>query len=120
MTLEVRIEMGDAMKALKGLRADVPRILADCCEELGEATFTTSQDLCPVRKGTLKKSGYRKAYGKGAFIVGYAAPYAAFVEYGTTKMRPRAYLRGAWGIVRGKAHKLTKAVIERHLARMER
>jgi HK97 gp10 family phage protein len=47
------------------------------------------------------------------FTIRYAAPYAAFVEFGTRYMAPRAYLRKSWAIVRGKARAIAKATLER-------
>lgn len=49
----------------------------------------------PVRTGFLRSKISAAKAGKNAADVISAAPYAAYVEYGTSKMAPRAHLRPA-------------------------
>ena len=49
----------------------------------------------PVRTGYLRSNITATKAGKNAADVISAAPYAAYVEYGTSKMAPRAHLRPA-------------------------
>ena len=49
----------------------------------------------PVRTGFLRSKITAKKAGKNAADVISAAPYAAYVEFGTSKMAPRAHLRPA-------------------------
>jgi hypothetical protein len=147
MSLEVSFDDVKIDKLLRGLEADVPMIINDCLAELGEATFSLSQQrgYVPVRKGTLKKSGYRRKEGKN-FVLGYAAPYAAPQEYGSRPHiikprkkkflhwsdgsgehfakevhhpgnRPVGYIRRSWLVVQSKAPAICKPVIERHIAK---
>lgn len=49
----------------------------------------------PVRTGYLRSKITAAKAGKNAADVISAAPYAAYVEFGTSKMAPRAHLRPA-------------------------
>lgn len=49
----------------------------------------------PVRTGYLRSKITAVKAGKNAADVISAAPYAAYVEFGTSKMAPRAHLRPA-------------------------
>lgn len=49
----------------------------------------------PVRTGFLRSKITAAKAGKNAADVISAAPYAAYVEFGTSKMAPRAHLRPA-------------------------
>ena len=49
----------------------------------------------PVRTGYLRSNITATKAGRNAADVVSAAPYAAYVEYGTSKMAPRAHLRPA-------------------------
>lgn len=49
----------------------------------------------PVRTGYLRSNITAKKAGRNAADVISAAPYAAYVEFGTSKMAPRAHLRPA-------------------------
>lgn len=60
-----------------------------------QVIFDASQDLCPVDTGFLKASGSIRDTGDDVEI-GYEAPYASFVEFGTYKMAAQPYLRPAF------------------------
>ena len=49
----------------------------------------------PVRTGFLRSKITAKKAGKNGADVISAAPYAAYVEYGTSKMAPRSHMRPA-------------------------
>ena len=49
-------------------------------KDMAEAIFSQSQEACPVRTGDLKRSGYVKETAEG-IQVGYAAPYAQYVDH---------------------------------------
>lgn len=49
----------------------------------------------PVRTGYLRSNITAKKAGKNAADVISAAPYAAYVEYGTSRMAPRSHMRPA-------------------------
>lgn len=52
--------------------------------------------LVPVRTGRLQRSIMVKHVQAGEWTVGSILYYAGFVEYGTSRMRARPYLRPAW------------------------
>ncbi len=55
----------------------------------------TARHIVPFRTGFLKRSIYWKPIGLMRFLFGAAAPYAKHVEYGTSKMKARPFLRPA-------------------------
>ena len=119
MTIQATIDSSELTSLLNGLESGIPEMLDECIIELGEATFSVSQKpgYVPVRKGTLKKSGWRRKIGRRMFALGYSAPYAGFQEFGTRFMKPRAYLRRAWADVQVRAPKICKSIIEKHIAK---
>ena len=61
---------------------------------IGLKAESYAKDLCPVDTGRLRNSITNANDGESVYI-GTNVEYAAFVEIGTTKMKPRPYLRPA-------------------------
>lgn len=53
-----------------------------------------AQALCPVDTGYLQSTGFIQAVGNDV-QVGFEAPYASYVEFGTYKMAAQPFLRPA-------------------------
>ena len=146
MQLEAELDMTEVEQMLTGLESSMPELVRKIQKSVGEAAFSRSQDLCPVaveHGGTLKRSGYRRPQGQN-FIIGYTAPYAAHVEFGTRPhvivpirkkflhwtvggkhrfakkvqhpgTQPQSYLRAAWNQIKPRVPNIARGVIERHL-----
>ena len=56
-----------------------------------ERCAETARSLVPVDSGELRESIRAGRQGKGAAVIA-AAPHAAMVEYGTSRMAPQPYL----------------------------
>lgn len=67
-----------------------PQVLA-----AGKLLRDEAKRRAPVRTGYLRSNITAAKAGKNAADVISAAPYAAYVEFGTSKMAPRAHLRPA-------------------------
>nr|DAJ40986.1 MAG TPA: tail component [Caudoviricetes sp.] len=67
-----------------------PQVLA-----AGKLLRDEAKRRAPVRTGFLRSKITAKKAGKNGADVISAAPYAAYVEFGTSKMAPRAHLRPA-------------------------
>lgn len=67
-----------------------PQVLA-----AGKILRDEAKRRAPVRTGYLRSNITAAKAGRNAADVISAAPYAAYVEYGTSKMAPRAHLRPA-------------------------
>nr|DAR21487.1 MAG TPA: tail component [Caudoviricetes sp.] len=67
-----------------------PQVLA-----AGKLLRDEGKRRAPVRTGFLRSKITAAKAGKNAADVVSAAPYAAYVEFGTSKMAPRAHLRPA-------------------------
>lgn len=98
------------------LRNELPKAFSRAIDrtlyKVGDITVEKAQQLVPVRTGllrsTIRKQTYKLGFDTNYAYVGIAAggirgcDYAAFVEYGTSRMRPQPYLRPAmrWGMKR--------------------
>jgi HK97 gp10 family phage protein len=81
---------------LAGTEEYINGTVNDRIEMFCEKTVSTAKEIVPVRTGTLRDSISFKLYprtNEGEIIV--EARYAAYVEYGTRKMLPKAYIRPA-------------------------
>ena len=81
----------DEIKALeKELTESIDKVIYDVADQI----MAISQNLVPVDKGTLKKSG-NVVYGRGYAYVGYNTPYAETVHdgYGSHQRQVRAHTR---------------------------
>lgn len=86
--------------------------IQDALDETGDAARQAAQDKCPVDTGLLRDSIFAIAdVGEGAhrrkLIVGADAPYAMFVELGTSRMVAQPFLRPA---IDQEAPKLTQRI----------
>ena len=61
---------------------------------IGATAETYAKRLCPVDTGRLRNSIAHEVEGQDAYI-GTNVEYAPFIEYGTSRMKPRPYLRPA-------------------------
>lgn len=78
-----------------GLRAQLaaPKVVA----KAGYDTEATAKGICPVDTGNLRNSiGTDITDGGYAAEVGPKASYAPFVEYGTSRMAPQAFMGPAF------------------------
>lgn len=62
---------------------------------IGNKIVARARQLAPVRTGQLRASINAEAQGETRFVIGASAPYATYVEYGTSKMAAQPYLRPA-------------------------
>jgi HK97 gp10 family phage protein len=116
MNFKVEWETAELDAFLEALEAGIPDTIGKILVDVGEATFSWSQNIVPVVTSNLKKSGWRARTDVMEFQMGYSAPYAAYVEWGTSKMAPRRFLRIAWIIVRSRVKMIAKATLERMIA----
>lgn len=74
--------------------------MQDAMDATAEAVRTAAQAQCPVDTGLLRSSVYADVDAKGGsarrtLTVGADAPYAAFVELGTSRTPAQPFLRPA-------------------------
>lgn len=91
----------------KDLRARAERVLT----ENALAVASIAAQLCPVDTGNLRASiavetyaGHRAGYGVAKAVVA-GAPYAAFVEFGTSRSAAQPFLTPAFEAVRPRLEK---------------
>lgn len=63
--------------------------------EIAEQIKSTAERICPVRTGYLRSRIFKKDIGFMECAVGDDASYAVHVEFGTSRMAPRSFLRPA-------------------------
>jgi HK97 gp10 family phage protein len=61
----------------------------------GYTLLAESQKITPVDTGFLRQSGYCEGVKDKGSIVGFSAEYAYFIEFGTSRMQPKSFLRKA-------------------------
>jgi len=61
--------------------------------------YRLARDLVRVRTGFLRQSIYWRPTDLMRFVFGAYAPYARYVEYGTSRMAARPFLRPAMSMV---------------------
>lgn len=69
--------------------------------KVGQDISETAKNLCPVKSGKLAASIHVAETEQGADVIA-DAPYALFVEMGTSKSRARPFLRPALDVVDGR------------------
>ncbi|GBC68389.1 hypothetical protein HRbin01_00070 [archaeon HR01] len=57
-----------------------------------------ARELCPVRTGRLRASIKASREGPLLYVVEASAPYAGYVEFGTSKMPPKPFMGPAISI----------------------
>jgi len=82
------------------VRQALEQAMQDAMDETARAAKAAAQALAPVRTGLLRSSVYAQvdARGGGArrvLTLGADAPYAVYVELGTSRMRAQPFLRPA-------------------------
>jgi HK97 gp10 family phage protein len=88
------IGLEKVQEKLKRIAQKFPQKADRIIEDNAEAIFALSQSLVPVETGRLQISGSHEHIFL-ASRVGYHTNYAAFVEFGTSKMAAQPYLRPA-------------------------
>lgn len=61
---------------------------------IGEDILKEAESRAPVKTGRLRQSGYVEQQGDKV-VAGFSAPYAAYVEYGTSDTRAHPFLTPA-------------------------
>lgn len=72
----------------------LPEQIAQALEAIGLTAEAHAKELCPVDTGRLRNS-ISHARDDTAAYIGTNVEYAAYVELGTSRMKPRPYLRPA-------------------------
>lgn len=96
MTIQMRL-------GLNSLRDLAPRVMEVVDAELNDAAEEIqflAQELAPVRTGALKASIHVQRIDHLALQVRADAPYAAYVEYGTSRMAAQPFMTPAIEAVR--------------------
>ncbi len=84
----------EAQRALDDIIAGIDQITADSLQKVGSATLDLVRARTPIRTGNLVSRHKMRVEGKNLKMWN-DAEYAAYVEFGTSRMSPRAHWRPA-------------------------
>ncbi|MEM0384486.1 MAG: HK97 gp10 family phage protein [Candidatus Caldarchaeum sp.] len=92
------IRISGVEKALTGLREvceEAAERVAEVLEESAGELADRARGYAPARTGRLRESiGFRRL-GRGRVVVEASAPYAGYVEFGTSRTPPRRFIQRA-------------------------
>lgn len=83
-----------ALQFLRDSATNIEDIGKSILLDIADSIATEARDICPARTGRLRDSIKVSEDGKD-IIVGAYAPYAAFVDGGTSKMQASPFLSSA-------------------------
>jgi len=117
------MDIGD----VENLRAKLMYLPEDIRHKIYEAFNVLASDIvadakgfAPVRTGRLRESVYGHVSRDLVLKVGASAPYAKFVEFGTSRMAPRAFLSTALYVNLPKLIMLTREALRLALIEMRK
>jgi HK97 gp10 family phage protein len=95
LTVQIQVEVDDqASPLLEVAFAKIEDQINAGLDEAGNEIVIYAQQIVPVRSGRLRNSiGYTVA--DGTLTIYATAPYAAYVEFGTRRMKSEPYIRPA-------------------------
>jgi HK97 gp10 family phage protein len=108
---------GDLAEALKLVKKVAPEALEAAISDAAQIIKDEAQRRCPEKTGRLKRSIDVQVFKKGSVAVTAGAPYAKFVEYGTSKMAARPFMRPAADRGASKAAKQITAAVKRKVGK---
>ena len=84
----------EAEKGMLKIVINIPSATDEALQKTADAIVTDARSIVPVRTGRLRNSiGIEKS--EGGFVIKTDTPYSGFVEFGTSRMLARPYLRPA-------------------------
>lgn len=116
----MRFEFDSApvIKKFKKASKNAGNIVEDAVKELGTIAFKSARQIVPVDTGRLKTSIEVELERQNLISkveIGTDVPYAAYVEYGTSRQRAQPYMRPSLTQARRQAGPVVKAVINEYL-----
>ncbi len=109
--MSFRIEMRGDQKLRRALQKTSPFTVEAANQTLfwtAAAIKHQAQLLVPIRTGLLFNSIYFKLLRPMTYVVGADTPYAYFVEYGTSRMMAKPYIRPAISMVKPDINKILR------------
>lgn len=85
----------EAMRKMGNLKAKLHDEVTQAVKEVADMVVDEAKTYAPIRTGVLKRSIQIKEVDNfnSAVTIEAAAPYAGFVEYGTSKQPPQPFMR---------------------------
>ena len=80
-------------QVLDGAPEEILKVAQKTMHDVANQIKNDAQRLCPVKTGYLRSTIYYRTTAPLRISFGATAPYAYFVEYGTSRMFQRPFLR---------------------------
>ncbi|MGD6850740.1 MAG: HK97-gp10 family putative phage morphogenesis protein [Candidatus Bathyarchaeia archaeon] len=109
--------LDEAKLFILSLPSEVALAGDDIVEEVAARVEAKALYYVPIRTGALLHSIKTESPVYGVRTVGSKLAYAGYVEYGTSRMRERPYLRPAWESVQAQLDSIIIGVLMDHLAK---
>jgi HK97 gp10 family phage protein len=94
--IEVEVKGGKAAEIFfSRAQEKLDKAAKETIEEIAKKIETAAKQFVPVRTGYLRSTIYSEPIDEFNIHVGASAPYSGFVEYGTSHMAAKPFLRPA-------------------------
>lgn len=112
----MKIEFDDAevMAWFESMSEKSPEVAQEAADALAKIVYDEAKNLVPVDTGELKESIKLTEDGEGSVELEITAPYAAAVEYGTSRKAPQPYLEPAIRTAEAQMDKIVRQVLEQY------
>lgn len=121
MSQSIRVDIDGAVRKLRAAGVDVDRSLDAAMRAGALEVENLAKSYAPVLTGTLRRSITTRKAGKATYEVGPggpATPYAAHVEFGTSRMGAQPYMLPAamlgGRLVPAKVQAAVRTIVARH------
>lgn len=116
--LKIEVEGLDKLRrAFRVAPADFREDLDETIDLVGEMIKEEAKKIAPKRTGRLARSIFHRHVAELTHEIGAQVFYAVYVEYGTSRMLPRPYLRPAIEQYQGKIREIFREKIREWLRR---
>ena len=100
---------GALIRRITAVESKICAGAAEICARTADSAAQAAREIVPVETGALRGSIASNAQGLSAAVTA-SAPYAAMVEYGTSRMAPRPYMYPAAQTARGEFFEAMRAL----------
>ena len=116
--LNIEFDSKDVKAMLAELQENAKPMAEEIIKNIGTIAQNAARNTVPVDTGKLKQSITLEVVDEGEDVAAYIGsdlPYAVFVEYGTSKQPPQAFLQPAAAIAEAQLSNVMDAVVNKYV-----